>query len=796
MNGCTAPRDTPVLAGYQAEFRDIWQAALAAATNSALNRLPAFGGRRPDEAWLAQQLQDRTAAVAATLEPEQLAAALLTPVLAAAENLLQQQQQQQQQEADAAADAAGSCDPAGWLLLCSLCGALQSAYSTESVPTQQLRPLAAGAIALLVQHANLPMPAALPGMLCAAAKAAAAGGDVSVYKTAVQHALQLKLSSADLAAVTSAAVAGAAAAAAAQRSDTGSTYALQQLWPSVLQSASTEQSSEGCHTDDAAAAVVAAVAVNTAVAHLLLAEAALPSALLIQLLQAAVDSKRSSTVQQLLEHAEQHQLLQQLPPALLLTAVGRSSSTDAAATIGYAQQAVERLLQQGQAPDATAAAVLLPGTAATEDEWQQLLAWLKKQCSTAPAAAAHGLLCNVLLASPSKQTADQTWQLYQLLQRCQNAGSWPAAQQGLPAAAASAVIEQQFYAAASSDRLLQLWDKQQQTEAGQKLTTAALTAVMSALVASEQHAAALRLVAQQDAALLVPLADLWQQHVPSTDVLVQALQQVCAFSSQLGSAAAANVAEQLLALLEQQQALQQTVQAQPATAVQLVQLLSEQSMLAVALRVVTCMLDQASATGVSPAMTVSLVTALAQQQLELQPAAAAVAFGLVSAEDLTAAGADSIYSDSAATSADAIRASQLIAQLCCMQLPQQGVADLEELSDTVSIWVDKLSHGAAAAALFSTWYWSQPTAAAAAGSVATPQTLQLPAASSIGVLGLSLYAAARDGKPSLSSLLLDLALVAAADARDWDRGALATMLQAYTACGSQASGSGAAAVLA
>jgi hypothetical protein len=34
----------------------VWQAAVAAATNSALNSLPAFGGRRPDEAWLAQQL--------------------------------------------------------------------------------------------------------------------------------------------------------------------------------------------------------------------------------------------------------------------------------------------------------------------------------------------------------------------------------------------------------------------------------------------------------------------------------------------------------------------------------------------------------------------------------------------------------------------------------------------------------------------------------------------------------------------------------------------------------------------
>jgi hypothetical protein len=298
-------------------------------------------------------------------------------------------------------------------------------------------------------------------------------------------------------------------------------------------------------------------------------------------------------------------------------------------------------------------------------------------------------------------------------------------------------------------------------------------------VASEQHAAALQLVAQ-DAALLVPLADLWRQQVPSTDVLVQALQEVCAGSSQLGSAAA-NVAEQLLTLLEQQQALQQAVQAQPTTAVQLVQLLIAQSKLASALRLVSCMLEKSLATVVTPAMTVSLVNALTQQRYDLQPAAAAVAFGVVSAEDVTAAGADSISSGSAANTADAVRVSRLIAQLCYMQLPQQSstTADGEELKDAVSVWVDKLSHEAAAAALFSTWYWSQP--AAAAGGAQTVQAPQLPAASSVGVLGLSLYAAARAGKPSLSSLLLDLALMTAADARDWDRGALAILLQAYNA---------------
>jgi hypothetical protein len=153
-----------------------------------------------------------------------------------------------------------------------------------------------------------------------------------------------------------------------------------------------------------------------------------------------------------------------------------------------------------------------------------------------------------------------------------------------------------------------------------------------------------------------------------------------------------------------------------------------------------------------------------------------VSFGLVSADDLKAAGADtfSSSSESTATTEDAVQASQLIARLCYMQLPQQqqGDASAEELSDVVNNWVDRLSHDAAAAALFSTWYWSTPAAAAAA--VKGVLGVHLPSASSIGVLGLSLYAAARDGRPSLSSLLLDLGLTAAAGARDWDRGALPT----------------------
>jgi hypothetical protein len=300
--------------------------------------------------------------------------------------------------------------------------------------------------------------------------------------------------------------------------------------------------------------------------------------------------------------------MQQLPPTLLIAAVRQSPSTSAAQLSSCAQKAVEMLLQQGLTPDAVAAACLLPGTAAAEDQWQQLLAWLQQQCSTAPAAAAHGLLCDMLLVSASKLAADQTWQLYQLLHSCQEAGSWPAAQQGLPAAVASAVIEQQELAAAAETRdsglrrVLQLWNTQQLAAAGPTLTTAALTAVMSALVTSEQHAAALQLVAQQDAALLVPLAAMWQQQVPSKGLLVKALQAVCTPGSQLDGAAAADVAERLLSLLAREQ--HHAMQVQPATAVQLVQLLSQHGKLAAALSLASCMLHESSidAGAVAPAV--------------------------------------------------------------------------------------------------------------------------------------------------------------------------------------------------
>jgi hypothetical protein len=546
-------------AGSHEAISTVWQAAVSAATDPALTSLPAFGGKRPGEAWLVQQLLKGPSAVQHTAMQQHVqrrAAAKVLPGLAASINLqlsllhpavtaaCKLAQQQGSSLADAPAAAASSAAPGGVLLLESVCFALGAAYSNSSLPANCLQAMTLAVLQLLLQHQRLPKPAALLELLCGAARADAAAGDTNMYNLATEYAQQLQLSEEDAAAVRSAALAGAATAAATQDLSTGMNP-LQQLWQATLAAADSAEAIQ-LVSDGAASAVVAAVAANAAAANSLLASSeALPPPLLVQLLQAAVSGKQAAAVQQLLAHAEQHQLLQQLPPNLLIAALeqGGSSATAAAGGSGsgdLAQQAVTVLLQQGQAPDAAAAAALLPGTAAGEQQWQQLLTWLQEQCSTAPAAAAHSLLCDLLLSSASRQSADQTWQLFQLLQHCQESGSWPAAQQGLPAAVCSALVEQQAAAdtAASNSRVVQLWQTsalQQKT----KLSTGASTAVASAFVASEQHATALQLVQQQDPALLQHLASLWQQQVPDAGILAQALQQLCESSSHLDGAAAA-----------------------------------------------------------------------------------------------------------------------------------------------------------------------------------------------------------------------------------------------------------------
>ena len=208
---------------------------------------------------------------------------------------------------------------------------------------------------------------------------------------------------------------------------------------------------------------------------------------------------------------------------------------------------------------------------------------------------------------------------------------------------------------------------------------------------------------------------------------------------------------------------------------------------------------------------VALVNAIAQGEPLLQPSVAVVLLGEVTEQQLMAAAASGASSSTAATTTRATAdagalegagrataglpavkaeevkacrsASKLLADLCYVQLgcTAEVGADVETAKSLIA-WAYSLSSSAAAAALFATWYWSRPgramagavakaVAAAREGSVPRPPCPPSPAA--WGMLGEVLYTTARQGlaeKPDLESCLLDLALMAAAAARDWDRG--------------------------
>ena len=181
-----------------------------------------------------------------------------------------------------------------------------------------------------------------------------------------------------------------------------------------------------------------------------------------------------------------------------------------------------------------------------------------------------------------------------------------------------------------------------------------------------------------------------------------------------------------------------------------------------------------------------LVTAKVRDHEELQPCRAAVLLGVVNPDQLLKV-ADSSSSShqlarveeqekaTAEQTSECLASTEMIAKLVIGCLPvAAGSLDIEKVEEAVG-WVDRsvtskvLSPEAAAAALFAVWYSQQQQHSVRGGSVAA------------GVLGLSLYHAARKGdtlsaaagwtsKPSLDSLVLDLALEAAAGARRWQEG--------------------------
>jgi hypothetical protein len=164
------------------------------------------------------------------------------------------------------------------------------------------------------------------------------------------------------------------------------------------------------------------------------------------------------------------------------------------------------------------------------------------------------------------------------------------------------------------------------------------------------------------------------------------------------------------------------------------------------------------------AAAIALLDAYGKHRSALQPGSAAVLLGAVSFPQLAPATVNSNSQQqqqqaAAKGSADACRSStELIAQICAgLSYPATtpggpaAAAAAGAVEDTA--WVDDLSSPAAAAALFSCWFWQQPT---------DPGLLLL------------LYSRARQGpgsaKPSLEGLLLDLGLAAAGRAADWHTG--------------------------
>ena len=152
----------------------------------------------------------------------------------------------------------------------------------------------------------------------------------------------------------------------------------------------------------------------------------------------------------------------------------------------------------------------------------------------------------------------------------------------------------------------------------------------------------------------------------------------------------------------------------------------------------------------------------------------------------------------------------LLAQLCYRQLrkaasEEDGIAaGAGAVSSSIAGslgWVAELSKDTASAALFASWFWSRSAAADAGpaaaflavgisesglpggnaaeagfssaeapGFAAAALQLPIPDAAAVGVLCLELYHTSRQGKPSLESLLLDLALLSAAAAGEWNEG--------------------------
>ena len=880
---------------------------MTTALDPQLAQLPAFGSRRPDEAWLGEQLCRSCASLAAAHKgtltssgdgnavdvhqnEQQLQLTisdLLLQCVDAAAKLLQDSAPASRapaQQAGSSSKSSAQLLPGASLLeaVCSTAGRLQN-------PDLELAPVILKVLQLVGALPHISQPKSMPAALNSVAAGAAAAGDLEKLQTFLQQAADVGLSSGARGAMLAAAVGTAAQAAVSPGGLNGKQLdVLLELWPQLV----TEDSCISIGSATAAALVMLMSQTPSVGQQLLTGE--LPVVMLQELLQAALTNKSDAALLELLQHCSNQKQLPQLPVDLL-SSIAAAPLPAFPEAVQARQQVVGQLLQQGRVPSATASAALLRDVqqargSSMQEQWQQLLGWLCAECRSCPAPAAASALLYQLLVSTQHQQAspDWSWQLYELLLSCQE--GWEGEHQGLPAAAADALIWQQGQLSRAGDgRVLQVWKHYSSSGDMIQLQPTSQQQVVTGLVKAGNHYQALALV-QQVPQQLGTLVGGWREQQQQEGVGGQAGPELLEAAMQLavkeGTAAAATAADTLVKLAREQQggklglvdglaadvlqhlcihgkvAAAADLLPHCATADSVVQLFTaaakqqeeeQQSIVDVIsvkqqllwaafgqllnarnagavgllwqvlhgskaegaftvgclgrnqqLQLVELCCSISKGISAAPCFTpkqlaedaldcaiqaeaaARLISAMAKGREELQPCRAAVVLGLVMEDQLIAAGGSSSSSSSgskhgwdeiadvprssAAEMKECLDSVNIIARLCYGQLRSDirsrggDIAEVEEAVD----WVAQLTPEGAAAALFATQYSSQQD-----GS-----SVSLLAA---GVLGLSLYHAARKGdtlsaasgwtaKPSLDSLVLDLALVAAAGAGQWEEG--------------------------
>jgi len=560
----------------------VWSAAVSAATDLQLAATPAFGGRRPDVAWLIstaqrmwedvlnnQRTSNYDAARAGIYQQLTSADVFLQPLLAAADNLLQQQ------------PSSPSHVEAAVQLLQQVCSMFADTTEARNLPflySTLLKPSTQQLLAVMQQHHQLLPPIAqLPSALSAVVQIGAAAGDLSLWRAAQEAAAALQLTQDHLCELEWAAVTGSAMGIAVQSTPaaapqdgsgpgTATQQQLLQLWPSAIDLARSAPMPA-----KAAAALVAALAKDTEAGGDLsqqLLQVLLPLTLLEPLLCAAcstADRQQPGAVQVLqqlaapvLQCGQLTELQPRVVAALLQTVLADESAVDFSSVL----QLVDTILQSGESVGHTAAQRLSSRLVGDGSAQEQFLEYLDRVSGTAPTAAGSQVLLGDLLQAvgPAAAHAEWSWQLFQQLHAA-GAGGWQLPAKQLLQTCSLLINQQNSCQTAESDaRVLQVWEvAQHATAAGsaaaavQAFDTTTQQHVLAALVAAQQQQEAAKVV-QAAPALLPHLAQLWQQQVQEQQqeqsIKAAAVVQVCGVCVRQSTPAAAEAAELLLVHLK------------------------------------------------------------------------------------------------------------------------------------------------------------------------------------------------------------------------------------------------------